>query len=121
NGEEAPAADPVQRHLLTLRRELREAEVSEQALSKLRDELRTEARELSSYELQERHLRDEIVRLEELLTGTVKRLNELDLIRDAGGFDARALSRPGPGVKVAPSAFQTLTAGLLLGILAGVG
>src|SRR5207244_9729862 len=42
-------------------------------------------------------------------------------VRDAGGFDARTLARPGSGGKVAPSPVQFIGAGLILGLLAGLG
>jgi capsular exopolysaccharide synthesis family protein len=119
SGEEA--RDPVQKALLLLKHELREAEVSQQAMAKMVDDLKEEARSLGSYELEEQQLRNDIVRLQQLHEGAIKRLAELNLVRDSGGFDARTIAPPGPGVKVAPSAMQSLLAGLMLGLLAGVG
>src|SRR5262249_53509095 len=57
----------------------------------------------------------------QLYESTLKRLAEINLVRDAGGFDARVLSRPGAGGKVSPVAYQILFGGLALGLLAGVG
>ena len=113
--------DPAQRYLNVLRQELQEANLSQQSLTQLLENMKSEARALSNYELEEERLRGDISRLQLLYEGTIKRLAEINLVRDAGGFDARTLSQPGIGSKVAPSALQTIAGGLLLGLLAGIG
>jgi polysaccharide biosynthesis transport protein len=120
-GPDEERNDPARRVLLLLEHELRESELVTQAMTRMVEELKQEARALGSTELEERQLRNAIVRLQQLHEGTIKRLAELNLIRDSGGFDARTIAPPGAGAKVAPVALQFLLAGLMLGLLAGVG
>src|SRR5262249_53757961 len=80
-----------------------------------------EARGLMSVELEEAQLRTHVTQLEQLHEVTVKRLTEINILKDAGGFDARVLSKAGPGFQVAPKALMTMLAGFFLGALAGVG
>src|SRR5205085_5977379 len=91
--EEAPAkdgpADALDRGRQALALELQETEMLRQSLGQLLDELKTEARNLSNYEVEEDHLRGDITRIQQLHEGTIKRLAEINLVRDAGGFDAR--------------------------------
>jgi capsular exopolysaccharide synthesis family protein len=114
-------SDPAQRLLTMLELEQREGELGLQALDKMVKELKDEAKALGFYDLEERELRNNITQLEQLHAVTIKRLTELTLIREAGGFNARTIARPGPGAKVAPILTQWLLIGLMLGMLAGVG
>ena len=43
------------------------------------------------------------------------------MVREAGGFDAEALSRPAAGSRTAPNMLYILVSGLLLGTLTGGG
>ena len=120
----AAAVDPLDRYLLALRLDLQETEMVQQSLAHLLEGMKAEARALSNYADEEDRLRGDILRIQQLHDGTIKRLAEINLVRDAGGFQksTRALARPSPkGVKIAPSALQSLVGGLMLGILAGVG
>jgi capsular exopolysaccharide synthesis family protein len=112
--------DALERFVRAVRQELQETEMQKQSLSALLDGMKEEVRSLNNYEVEEDHLRGDIMRLQQLHESTIKRLAEINLVRDAGGFDARTLARASAGVKVAPSAFQTLAGGLMLGLLAGV-
>ncbi|MCI0683954.1 MAG: polysaccharide biosynthesis tyrosine autokinase, partial [Gemmataceae bacterium] len=114
-------ADPVQAYVAALKHELRENEMNDKSLTQSLEKFKGEVRELSKYEVEEEHLRSEVQGLQQLLEATIKRLAEINLVRDAGGFDARILSRPGPGFKVAPNALQIILAGFILGALAGAG
>jgi capsular exopolysaccharide synthesis family protein len=59
--------------------------------------------------------------MEELYNSTVKRLKEINLVRDVGGFDAKTLARPGIGYKVAPSLTTILFSGIVFGLICGCG
>jgi capsular exopolysaccharide synthesis family protein len=113
--------NPVERYLATLRHELGRVTALHKSLEEVLNELNTEARALSSLVAEESDLRANIVQLEELHKATVKRLTEMSLTKDAGGFNAQVLSRPGPGGQVAPNLMMTLLAGFFLGGFAGVG
>ncbi len=113
--------DPAKRLLLALQFEKETVDQELLALDQTVEKMRGEARNLSNYEIEENHLRNDLARLEALYKGTIDRLTQLNLVRDSGGFDARPLATPGAGVKVAPVAYQNLGAGLLLGLLLGAG
>jgi succinoglycan biosynthesis transport protein ExoP len=112
---------PGERYYHMLQEEMKETEMILKSLSQVLEGLKAEAKDLSNYEIQEDHLRNDVVRANQLYDETIKRLSSINLVRDSGGFDARALSQSGTGIKIAPSAFQTIMGGLLLGLLLGVG
>jgi capsular exopolysaccharide synthesis family protein len=119
---EASEKDPAKRTLHVLQYELTETELTLKSITEFLDRTKTEARAQMDYEIAEGHLRNEVVRAGLIYDGTVKRLQEINLVRDsAGGFDARPLSTPGVGAKVAPIAYQDLGLGLILGLLLGAG
>jgi capsular exopolysaccharide synthesis family protein len=91
------------------------------ATGELLEKVKVDAKALTNYELQENHLRTEVARLQLIYDGTIKRLQEINLVRDSGGFDARSLSTPGVGGKIAPVAWQDLGLGVVLGLLLGAG
>jgi polysaccharide biosynthesis transport protein len=119
--DEAAMADPAARYVESLRQELKETELIHASIEEMLKSVKEEARELSTYEVEEEHLRGDIVRLDQLHKAAINRLTEMNLVREPGGFDARTLARPGPGAKVAPSAVQFIGAGLAIGLLAGLG
>jgi capsular exopolysaccharide synthesis family protein len=45
------------------------------------------------------------------------KLSQINLLREAGGFDAAVITPPGPGLKVAPNLFQSLAISGLAGLL----
>jgi capsular exopolysaccharide synthesis family protein len=121
-GDKPPViVDPVERYVQGLRRELRDNRQSLDALTKLLEAEQKAARDLATYEYQDEAYRNEIERAQQLYKGIINRLQEINLVRDAGGFDARPLSRPGVGGRVAPNLYYMLLTGLVLGSLAGVG
>src|SRR5262249_51884399 len=65
-------------------------------------------------------VRNDIGRTTKFLEQTLKRLDEMNLVRDNGGYDAQVIARPTIGVKVAPLAWQILPSGAILGLLVGL-
>jgi capsular exopolysaccharide synthesis family protein len=120
--DEAAMADPVARYLESLHQELKETDVTRASVEELLVGVKKEARDLSDYEADDDRLRGEIASLKQLNDVTMARLREINLVRDSAGvFDARVLARPGAGGKVAPSAVQFVGAGLMIGLLGGLG
>lgn len=117
--EDAPV-DVVERYRSRLRYELQSTESENGSLKVLLDAELKEARRLANYEIQDETYRREIMKSEQLCDSIINRLKEINLIRDAGGFDASSISRIGPGYKVAPSLFQVSCGGLVIGLLCGV-
>jgi succinoglycan biosynthesis transport protein ExoP len=118
---DAAANDPVVRYVEAVKEELQEADMVMKSLKEQLTELKEEARQLSTFEVEEEHLRGDILRIHQLHEGTIKRLQEINLVRDVGGFDASPIAKPGPAFKVAPNMLQFLFGGVTLGLLAGVG
>ena len=117
----ADSKDPVQQYLTVLREEMRDTDTLEKSLSNLLEGLKLEARDLSNYDMEEDNLRNDMARKQQFYDATIKRLTEINLVRDTQGFNISVLSQSGVGVKVAPSAFQTIVGGAMLGLLLGIG
>lgn len=111
----------VQRHIRILREGVRETELNVQSLGTLLTEAKESAKHLSNFELQEEYLHNDVIRKRELYHKTVEKVGQMNLVRDSGGFDTQSLSLSPTGIKVAPSALQMILAGLMVGLLAGVG
>jgi capsular exopolysaccharide synthesis family protein len=120
-GEAKREKDPVRRHVNLLKEELREAELNVQSLDKLLKEAKDGAKNLINTELQEEHLHNDVIGKQQLYDKIIERLAQINIVRDSGGFDAQSLSMSATGAKVAPSAFHTIVAGVMLGLLAGIG
>jgi capsular exopolysaccharide synthesis family protein len=116
-----PGRDPVQRYMHFVRQELHDADVSCQGLSQLLERQKNEARELARYETQDEAIRTDIQRTAKLYDSIIKRLEEINIVRDFGGYDAKTIAPPGIGGKVAPKLWQTVIGGAVLGLLLGAG
>jgi capsular exopolysaccharide synthesis family protein len=119
-GDDKPA-DPVDAAVQKLRGELGQTESLLRSLTDLLAQEQKAARELNTFESQDEHFQEDIKQTREVIAAVVKRLDEMSMARDAGGFDARPVSRPAAGGRTAPSLFYILASGLLLGTLAGAG
>ncbi len=114
--------DPVKLHLASLHGEKDDTEMKLKALDSLLAGMKGEARNLSNLEMQEDTLRRDIERTRQLYQETINQLKKIEVMRDQnGGFDAKQLSQSGVGIKVAPSAFQTIMGGAMVGLLLGIG
>jgi polysaccharide biosynthesis transport protein len=113
--------DPVQAHLDSLQRDLDAAQSSAEALAKLFQHEQAQAMESVNAGIQEDAYRTDIGRHQQLFDSVVKRLQEMSLLKDFGGFDAQSISPPGAGWKVSPRILPFLAPALFLGLLAGLG
>ncbi len=120
-GGDVKAADPFEVRLAGLRGELLQTESRLQSLTDLLDAEKTAGRELMTFESKDEDYRAKIQQLNDVIAAIVKRLEEINMVREAGGFDAQALSRPAAGGRTAPNLLYILVSGLLLGTLAGAG
>lgn len=83
--------------------------------------MKADTRKLNTFENQEMRLRKDMARTEAIYDSTLKRLQEINLVRDQGGFDARVLTPPRAGAKVSPVLFNDLAMFLMLGLMVGGG
>jgi capsular exopolysaccharide synthesis family protein len=111
----------LEQHIDALRQELALVETAQAGLARLLAEEEGKARALERYEIEDAAFRADIARTTRVLDETLKRLEQINLVRDFGGYEARAISEPGPGAKVSPVAWQLLAGGAMLGLLLGIG
>lgn len=111
--------DPAS-YLVGMKQELDFVETTIKSLDTLFDKESKAAKELNNLEVEEERLRKLRDSSEEMLRAIVKRVQELSLIKDFGGYDAKAIAPPGVGRKVAPNALTVFPlagiAGLVLGL-----
>lgn len=119
--ENAKLRDPVFRYQLVLVQQLEEFKAEEAELDKLLKTERDQAKSLMQYELQEETLRNEVARTQQLYDSVIKRLQEIDLGKESGGFEARLISPPGGGVCIEPKALPIFAVALVVGLLFGCG
>ncbi len=117
----APApGDVVEWHLAYLRQKLNHSQLAEQLLTQLFEREHDEARKLTRYEIQDEAFRADITRTQQLYDGIIKRLQDVNLVRDAGGYEARVIAPPALGRQVAPKPLLAYPVAALLGLLAGL-
>jgi polysaccharide biosynthesis transport protein len=104
-----------------LRQELALLDTANVAIGNLMKDEEGKARRLESTEMKDEDYRNDIARTSKVLDQTLKRLEEINLIQDSGGFATQVISEPSGGVKVSPIAWQVIFSGLMLGLLGGVG
>jgi len=78
------------------------------------------AREIQNYEVEEDRHKARVTATRELLATIVKRLNEINLVKDFGGYEARVLAPPGSGRKVSPNGYTVFPISSIGGLLAGL-
>jgi capsular exopolysaccharide synthesis family protein len=116
-------------YLESLAEEIKVGERRLAELNKLFDEEHRLAANLASFEAQEEAFHNEIDRLRRLFNDTMKRVEEIDLLKDYGGISAEPISPPLPGSLIRPklpvifgfSAFSGLFLGLALAYLIDLG
>jgi capsular exopolysaccharide synthesis family protein len=111
--------DPMEIYVQSLKQELQDIQLSEQLLAERFQDQYEEARKLTNDEIQDERFRDDIRNTHQLYETIVKRLQDVNLARDYGGYDARTISPAGDGFRVEPNAAAIFTAAMLLGSLGG--
>jgi len=120
-GGTKPRSDTLELHLQVLRDELAQTKVADRSLSELHKHELEEARRLDSYAFQDDNFRNDLIRSQQLYDGIIKRLQDVDLNKGTGGYDARVTSWAKPGRKVGPRILLVFPAALLLGLIMGGG
>jgi polysaccharide biosynthesis transport protein len=115
------AKEPYERYLAGLQAAQGEMDLFLKSLEIEVDVLNKQARVLRSYETQEESIRSEAISSKKLYEAAVNALREISFGRGETGFNVNVLAPAGTGIKVAPSAFQTIVGGSMLGLLLGIG
>ena len=113
--------DPIQAHLQSLMRELDNIKASEQALVKLFQTEQVEAQKQIANEMQDEAFQKDIAREQQLFEGILKRLQEMNLLKDLGGYDAKVITPAGPGGKIGTRTVNIFVMAVLMGLAGGMG
>ncbi len=111
----------VQSRLQSMRSRLEELKLAQTSLDRLFQEAQKESRSLVDYEVREDAFRRDIARAQQLYDGIIRQLNEVDVTKKLGHYDALTIAEPAAGRKVSPRIQVILPISLLLGLLTGFG
>jgi succinoglycan biosynthesis transport protein ExoP len=118
----APAArDTLELHVQYLVQKLSELQISEKLLDNLFEGEEETAKQLRAHESRDEMLRSDITRTQQLYDGLIKRVQDIGLAKDAGGYDPQTIAPPSVGKQVAPRPVLILPVALFLGFLVGLG
>lgn len=121
NGTEAGSAkEVVQRYLQYLQQELEYVRKTDESLAEMYQREHEVAREIANYEIRDDEFRRGIDRTQALYEGVLKRLHDVAMVKQYGGFEARIIAPPGTGKKVLPKAMTIFPVSGLLGVLLGL-
>lgn len=116
----APPSDPVELHLQILRRKLEHITRAEEQLNRLFAREHEEARQQARYEIQDEAHHNGILLTRQAYDALNKRLQDVSLVKNAGGYDVEVITPPSPSQKVSPSGLLLFPGSALLGALAGL-
>lgn len=114
-------ADPVEAYRSYCRQELRHLEIADQFLSELYQKEHDRARALAASELEDEGYRVALERQQRLYDSVIKQLQQVDLVKNLGGYEAQVIGPPGAGKKIRPNALILLPGAVFLGLLGGFG
>lgn len=112
--------DSLEEKLRLLRRDLFGINTQLKLYDGMLDAEVRKVRTLTQYELEERELQRNIDRTQQLYEVIIKRLSELDLAKNQGGYDARVITPAAFGAKIAPVAWQVFGGALVVGLGLGL-
>jgi succinoglycan biosynthesis transport protein ExoP len=121
NGRQASPEELVDLYVQYLQHELAHLKKSDELLAAMYEEEHKAAKQLASYEIQDEEFRRGIERTQALYDGVVKQLQDIGMVKDYGGFEARVIAPAGIGKKVVPNALRVFPVSGLLGVLFGFG
>jgi succinoglycan biosynthesis transport protein ExoP len=114
------STDFLRVYLESLRRQVGTTEKREEVLNELFNKERDAAKALMDIEMQDEGYRNEILRMRQLFEAVVKRLQELSLFKEQGGYKAQVISTAESGWQVEPNFFRIMVMGCVIGLFAGV-
>lgn len=120
-GEVDKRVDFLSLYIESLKEELKINQQRLAELDKLFAEEREAARKTSVTQLADEQYRSEIARIQQLFNQVIKRLQEIDLLKDYSGISTRLISPPAEGAQVHPKLIVALAVALVLGLMVGIG
>jgi capsular exopolysaccharide synthesis family protein len=120
--EGGETSDFILVYIDSLRQELKVCEERCQELDNRFDEERQEAKKLANFQMQDDQYKAEIDRLKKIFDTVVKRLEEMNLIKDySGGISAQVLCPPSAGYRVRPLLPMVGGVAFAIGLMVGFG
>ena len=108
-------------HLESLRQELKVEEEKQMEYDAVFQRERKAAKALASFQLADETYRNEIARMKQMFNGVIKRLEEINLVKDYGGISTQVISPPDKGCQIQPKLALILTLFGVFGLLGGLG
>lgn len=108
-------------YIESLRQELKMGQEKQRGYDALFQREREAAKALAGFQLADEMYRIDISRTKQMFNGVIKRLEEINLVKDYGGIDTQVISPPSTGRQVQPKLTLILTVSGILGLLAGLG
>jgi capsular exopolysaccharide synthesis family protein len=120
--ESGNTSDFILVYIESLRQELKVGEERYQELDNRFEQERQEAKKLANFQMQDDQQKAEIERLKKIFDTVVKRLEEINLIKDySGGISAKILCPPSAGYRVRPLLAVIAAISCFAGLLCGFG
>ncbi len=107
-------------YVKSMQQEIKTSEEKERELNLLFEQEREAAKSLAVYEIKDATYQADLRRTQQLFDGVVKRLEEINLMKNYGGFKTEVISPAGSGWQVEPNRNRILTLGIVAGLLAGL-
>jgi polysaccharide biosynthesis transport protein len=128
NGGDAEPAHPagspldsVQEVRAHYEQKLKDLKIEEANLSELLKKEHEDARALINYEFKDTRFRESLELKKKQHDSILKRLDEISLIKNMGGYTADPIAPPKLGKKISPRGIIVFPLGLLVGLVAGFG
>lgn len=119
--DEAGQRDPLDRHLWVMKADLDNVNGQLVSLERLLKAEHEAIKSMAQFEIEDEHYRSNLESHKQLYDAICRRIQEIDLTREAGGYDATPISKPSDGYSAKGSPIPIVTGGVLLGLLTGCG
>lgn len=107
-------------YLNSMKQEINTNEEKEKELDNLFEHEKESSKSLSVFEIQDATYQADLRRTQQLFDGVVKRLDEINLMKNYGGFKTEVISPASIGLQVEPNRNRILTQGIAIGLLVGL-
>src|SRR5262249_39042903 len=112
--DDVASLDTLDLVILSLKQALADIQMGEDLLAAMAKEEIEPARRLITIEIQDEAFRRNIANTQQLYETTLKRLTEVGLLKDYGGFDARTIAPAAAAIRVEPKAFPIFAIAIFL-------
>ncbi len=110
----------VEGYVKSLRQELESITLEETSFADLSKSLEDEVRKLVNYEIHDETLKSDTRRTQQLYDSVLQRLNEVNLVKDMGGFNTQVVFPPEAGVQQPTRVTAKIVTAMCFGLLGGL-